>query len=118
MIFLFFLLHFCESAQLVSFDISNNALFKCENCIYGPVRFNTSFNFFGNIFDKIYIHNDGFVSFDQCDKLNSSENAISIFTTNEFISGRVYYKEIKDYYLLNKYSQHVRYKHDYYFCAT
>ena len=56
---------------------------KCLNCVYGPKNISKNFVLFGKNYSNIYIHANGFVSFNKCKNgLGDCQSFVSLFTTN------------------------------------
>lgn len=107
-----------EAVDLFSYETSQKFSYYCENCFYGPVRLNFTFNYFGTNYDSIYIHNDGFISFEKCFSVSLCKNSISVYNSDEFLKGLVYFSQVKSRYLLETYAHLVRKKHEIYFCPV
>jgi hypothetical protein len=107
-----------EAVDLFTYETSHKFSYYCESCFYGPVKLNFTFNYFGNNYDSIYIHNDGFISFEKCYGVSSCKNSISVYNSDEFIKGLVYFSEVKSRYKLETYAHLVRKKHEEFFCPV
>ena len=88
--------------KLIPYDGTNGGFIqfqKCFNCVYGPKNISKNFVLFGKNYSKIYIHANGFVSFDKCKSgLVNCPSYVSLFTTNigENLLTKIYHEEINN----------------------
>lgn len=110
MIFLALIFSFFSFASCFFFPYSynKNELTRCIDCVYGPIEFKHKFILANKTINKIQIHLDGFVTFEQCENFHNCSNAIIIYQINATSAGYIFFEEISNLHKLIQLADNIK----------